>query len=882
MASDLSQLESRYLDACHKLEVLPNSSILSSLSKVKHQKAHFEQCHLEILIDHLTSSDIPPLIDTLSEISLSDINAVDLYQKSSNVLLDGESLLLLLSAVNQKLRVVDLINSSFWKDALRDICQRGTTCQILNLRFSSIRKLNMIGKFMQLHTLNLDFSVHLISFHISCFSCMPKLMRLSMCETRVANLWMTSAALSKLCSLAELRFQNCLCCYDTGPCPASGGVIRPGNEKFCSSKQQFSSYYGSQSMANENFLEQTMPHYSQDTLDGLCLENLPSVNHSLLGSTSEELSEESDPEFSSDIQGIDNMRKISDTFSEFDGQANSNIFLRPSELSTPSSSSVPCTASISEIMDASGSLNNDNSFTGQATLGEFCCQPNHSDNILFDDIFFPKDEGSSSDMLNAGRTPRMSLKNHISSHPSPICFERYYREFIITSLPRLRVLDNLPIGSLERQEAKVIFNRYFECAPYNRQYKDSLINILQRREISSGIFSQKGSKVKQPYFRESNHSFLRSLSASKVSSSPRPHLHSISKFRSCSNEETKSFRPRQFEYHPTDPRLMVFGTLDGELVVINHESEKLVGYLPSVGALNSILGLCWLKKHPSKLIAGSDNGSLQMYDVCQMPSKITDRFCTMDASMHTFDDFEQLTSVHVNSNDEYFLASGFSNHVALYDIGSGRRLQIFKDLHKEHINVVKFAHHSPTVFVTASFDKDVKMWDLRQGTSQPCYTAPSSRGNVMVCFSPDDYYLLASAIDNEVKQLLAVDGRLHTSYDIASTGSAQNYTRSYYMNERDYIITGSCEEHVVRICCAQTGRRLKDVYLEGRGSKNSMFIQSLRGDPFRDFHMSILAAYWHPFTKSEIVKVVNLLQTEECNEENTSGQCALASSGMGG
>ncbi|RZS08834.1 hypothetical protein BHM03_00039860 [Ensete ventricosum] len=797
----------RYLDACHKLEVLPNSSILSSFSKVKHQKAHFEQCHLEIFIDHLMSSDIPPLIDTLSEISLSDINAVDLCQKSSNVVLDGESLLLLLSAVNQKLRVVDLINSSFWKDALRDICQRGTTCQILNLRFSPIRKLNMIGKFMQLHTLNLDFSVHLISFHISCFSCMPKLMRLSMCETRVANLWMTSAALSKLCSLAELRFQNCLCCYDTGPCPTSGRIIRQGNEKFCSSKQQFSSYYG----------------------------------------TSEELSEESDPEFSSDIQGIDNMRNISDTFSEFDGQSNSNILLRPSEHSTPSS----------------------------------VLSPNHNDNILIDDMFFSKDEGSSSGMLNAGRATRMSLKNHISSHPSPICFEKYYREFIITSLPRLRVLDNLPIGSLERQEAKVIFNRYFECAPYNRQYKDSVINILQRREISSGIFSMKASKVKQPYFRESNHSFLRSLSASKVSSLPRPHLQSIFKFRSCSNEETKSFRPRQFEYHPTDPRLMVFGTLDGELVVINHESEKLVGYLPSVGALNSILGLCWLKKHPSKLIAGSDNGSLQMYDVCEMPSKLTDRFCTMDASMHTFDDFEQLTSVHVNSNDEYFLASGFSNHVALYDIGSGRRLQIFKDLHKEHINVVKFAHHSPTVFATASFDKDVKMWDLRQGTSQPCYTAPSSRGNVMVCFSPDDYYLLASAIDNEVKQLLAVDGRLHTSYDISSTGSAQNYTRSYYMNGRDYIITGSCEEHVVRICCAQTGRRLKDVYLEGRGSKNSMFIQSLRGDPFRDFHMSILAAYWHPFTKSEIIKV-NLLQTEECNEENTSGQCALASSGLGG
>ncbi|CAL8989260.1 unnamed protein product [Prunus brigantina] len=101
-------------------------------------------------------------------------------------------------------------------------------------------------------------------------------------------------------------------------------------------------------------------------------------------------------------------------------------------------------------------------------------------------------------------------------------------------------------------------------------------------------------------------------------------------------------------------------------------------------------------------------------------------------------------------------------------------------------------------------------------TIRPCYTSSSSRGNVMVCFSPDDHYLLVSAVDNEVRQLLAVDGRLHLNFEIASTGSSQNYTRSYYMNGRDYIISGSCDEHVVRICCAQTGRRLRDISLEGR------------------------------------------------------------------
>lgn len=59
---------------------------------------------------------------------------------------------------------------------------------------------------------------------------MPNLMRLSMCETRVVDLWTTTAALLKLPSLVELRFQNCLCCKDTGPCPASFG--KKGNTAF--------------------------------------------------------------------------------------------------------------------------------------------------------------------------------------------------------------------------------------------------------------------------------------------------------------------------------------------------------------------------------------------------------------------------------------------------------------------------------------------------------------------------------------------------------------------------------------------------------------------------------------------------------------------------
>jgi hypothetical protein len=47
-------------------------------------------------------------------------------------------------------------------------------------------------------------------------------------------------------------------------------------------------------------------------------------------------------------------------------------------------------------------------------------------------------------------------------------------------------------------------------------------------------------------------------------------------------------------------------------------------------------------------------------------------------SVSRFANFDQLTSVHVNCTDQFFLASGYSSHIGLYDIGTGKRLQIFE------------------------------------------------------------------------------------------------------------------------------------------------------------------------------------------------------------
>ncbi|BFG41980.1 hypothetical protein CerSpe_282540 [Prunus speciosa] len=819
MAIDIRTLEERYISSCRRHHVLPNPAILAVLFKAKIKKTCHELCSLEISLDHLKETDFPPLLDLCMDLDASEIEAVDIHNESLYAL-DGNYALLLMHAVNQKLRVVDLHDLSFGKDFLRDLSQRGLTCQVLTLRSSHFRKLNMMGEFMRIHTLNLDFSSSLTSFQEDCFTCMPNLMCLSLCDTRISNLWTTIAALSKLPSLDELRFQKWSCCNDAGPYSASSSGK---SDVKTDSNHPNSVDYGGRLSINVG----DVTNQNSSTEQGL--RNLFLINNVVINddvqSMAEDSSDDSDLDFSNPLQEHGSVELLSNVFAGGNRQVNPQ---------------------------------NEASF----------------DNLQNQNEEEPLEGVFTKHIGDVALT-------YISYHASPICFEKHYREYMIASLPHLRLLDNLPIRKIDQERATIKFSEYFENLPYQRKHKENVVHMLQKREIrASQTHAQSHGQKTSNLYGKSQYFYTRSLCAAKMGSSAWPFLHPLSVSGSDLGGESRSFRPRQFEYHPSDSSLMVFGTLDGEVIVVNHENGKIVSYIPSLGAMNSVLGLCWLKKYPSKLIAGSDNGSLKLYDIHQMRSTIPGIYS--GAGSVTFDEFDQLTSVHVNFTDELFLASGYSRDVALYDVSSGRRLQVFTDMHQEHINVVKFANHSPSLFATSSFDQDVKMWDLRQKPIRPCYSSSSSRGNVMVCFSPDDHYLLVSAVDNEVRQLLAVDGRLHLNFDIASTGSSQNYTRSYYMNGRDYIISGSCDEHVVRICCAQTGRRLRDISLEGGGgSRSSMFVQSLRGDPFREFNMSILAAYMRPRSRSEIFKV-NMLASSDYAKEHLDGQQACPTNSMGG
>lgn len=174
---------------------------------------------------------------------------------------------------------------------------------------------------------------------------------------------------------------------------------------------------------------------------------------------------------------------------------------------------------------------------------------------------------------------------YISTKASPICSKKHYRIYMINSLPKLKVLDNLAIRRSDRDRATETYSENFEHLPYKRKSKESVVRVLEKRETRSSKW-------------KSQSSYTRSLCAARMGSSAWPLLHSIPSF-SRVQDEGRSLSPRQFEYHPLDPSLMVYGTLDGEVVVLNHESGKILRYIPSHGAQSSILGLCWLRTYPS-------------------------------------------------------------------------------------------------------------------------------------------------------------------------------------------------------------------------------------------------------------------------------------------
>ena len=395
---------------------------------------------------------------------------------------------------------------------------------------------------------------------------------------------------------------------------------------------------------------------------------------------------------------------------------------------------------------------------------------------------------------------------------------------MISMLPRLQVLDGIPVAAVDREKALPKVTRAFITSPPDPSTNFAL--TLRDRETGGPRgFSQKA--------------YDRAL-----------HSTAFRPYRYCPFRTRMPVQvPRQFEYHPTIEDLVIYGTPYNTLVVdklTRGTSQKPVAWSLTSPSLvpETVLGISWLKKCPERCLVGSDSGRIQMFNIGAMG---TGRVPSLAGMVATYAPFPRLTCVHGNCTDQLFLASGSATHTTLYDMTTRQVVRSYRDIHDAQINVLRFANNDPNLFATSSFDRTVKYWDLRsQDPSRPIFSQTSLRTLIMVCFSPDDRFLLSSGCDNDVVQ-----------WDIARGGSANlamklplllkdtNWTRSYYLAGGKRIIVGSCSEDAISVLCANTGRLIQQVELHVPGQldyDHRMYCLSLRGDPLHPSRFSAIVS----------------------------------------
>eukprot|EP00930_Biecheleria_cincta_P019125 TRINITY_DN14693_c0_g1_i2.p1 TRINITY_DN14693_c0_g1~~TRINITY_DN14693_c0_g1_i2.p1 ORF type:complete len:1009 (+),score=155.95 TRINITY_DN14693_c0_g1_i2:106-3132(+) len=254
---------------------------------------------------------------------------------------------------------------------------------------------------------------------------------------------------------------------------------------------------------------------------------------------------------------------------------------------------------------------------------------------------------------------------------------------------------------------------------------------------------------------------------------------------------------RQFEFHPSRPDILLAGRKDGVIQVINHEADFVTHKLELDNY--PILGLSWLHTNPQWAVCGVS----QAGTVC-LVNYNEDRPGPMEHVR--LEPFSHLSSLSVNCTDEFFMTSGFCVDLGLYDLHTGRKLNTFRGVHQNFINIGRFAHRSPHIFATASFDHTCKLWDLREPVlpSKPVRLFKTESLNVMCCFSPDDKHILCSGVDDVLQQFnLAKDTSCHGSrFRLPAANSLTNYRRSLYLTNGDLVATAGTNESQVRICLA--------------------------------------------------------------------------------
>lgn len=173
-----------------------------------------------------------------------------------------------------------------------------------------------------------------------------------------------------------------------------------------------------------------------------------------------------------------------------------------------------------------------------------------------------------------------------------------------------------------------------------------------------------------------------------------------------------------------------------------------------------------------------------------------------------------------------------------------------QNIHSNNVNVAKFAHKNPWLFSTSCIDGSIKIFDVRMPdlVNNHIFEGKTKNPCLMVCFSPDDRYVLSSSEDNEICQWDVNERRMDLNIDhLPKRLTGKNYSRSYYMSHGKLIITGSVDQGQIFVTSSVDGKLVREIELGDIPGQptyaKAVKCQSLRGDPVFPSRFAVISSY---------------------------------------
>ncbi|ELP86188.1 hypothetical protein EIN_328950 [Entamoeba invadens IP1] len=297
--------------------------------------------------------------------------------------------------------------------------------------------------------------------------------------------------------------------------------------------------------------------------------------------------------------------------------------------------------------------------------------------------------------------------------------------------------------------------------------------------------------------------------------------------------------PRQFEYSPVSGELAI-GTMKGAIYVVDHNTCQRIQTTYN----DPIYGIGWYKTRNNRMkaVVGSSEGELG----------VIDSFQTSYTHIHSL---ENLFSLHVNTSDRYLVTSGNGNGVCLFDANTFQVYKKFDAIHEGKVNVARFGNTDENVLVTSSYDKTIKLWDLRSGLKKEAQVMKGVSLFISVGLNSSDTEVVASGKDNYVvkfdlrkneenKENKSSKG---TTMKVQKLLEENNYTRAYFTCDDKNVVVASTMQTSIFMCDAQSGKLVAECFFDPLKIDMCDGLVSLRPHPFDPFVVSAIPFINDPF-----------------------------------